>query len=96
MVKELSEQERIYFFYFEWRYEWSDQNYKIIGRFRCINWCSYLNSIAWNKKEEGGFLGALLAPLTSLLVPPVISSAVKQISGRGVRRARRWNMDNKF
>ena len=38
------------------------------------------------KKEEGGFLGALLAPS---VVKPVISSALKSISGRGVRREER-------
>ena len=40
------------------------------------------------KKQEDGFLGALLAPLAASLVQPVISSVVKSISGRGVRRAR--------
>ena len=39
------------------------------------------------KKQEGRFLGALLAPLAALLVQPVISSVVKGVSGRGVRRA---------
>ena len=39
------------------------------------------------KKQEGGFLGALLAPLAVSLVQPVISSVVKGISGRRVRRA---------
>ena len=41
------------------------------------------------KIQKGGFLGALLGPLASSLVQPVISSAVKNISGRGVRRAGR-------
>ena len=45
------------------------------------------------KKQEGGFLGALLAPLAASLVQPVISSVVKGISGRGVRRAGRGYMD---
>ena len=39
------------------------------------------------KKQEGRFLGALLAPLVVSSVQPVISSVVKDISGRGVRRA---------
>ena len=39
------------------------------------------------KKQEGHFLGALLAPLAASLVQPVISSLVKDISGRIVRRA---------
>ena len=38
------------------------------------------------KKQEGGFLGALLAPLAVSLV---ISSVVKGASGRGVWRAGR-------
>ena len=39
------------------------------------------------KKQEGGFLGALLAPLTTSLAQPVISSVGKGISGKGVRKA---------
>ena len=42
------------------------------------------------RKQEGGPLGALLAPLAAWLVKPVISSVVKGISGRGFRRARRY------
>ena len=38
------------------------------------------------KKQEGGFLGALLAPLATSLVQPVISSVVNGINGRGVKR----------
>ena len=41
------------------------------------------------KKQEGGFLRALLRPLAASLVQPIISSVVKGISGRGVRRAGR-------
>ena len=41
------------------------------------------------KKKEGGFLGALLAPLAASIVQPVISSVVKDISGGGVRSAGR-------
>ena len=48
------------------------------------------------KKQEGGFLDALLAPLAASLVQPVISSVVKGISGRGVRRAGRGYMDKNF
>ena len=47
------------------------------------------------KKQEGGFLGALLAPFASL-VQLVTSSVVKGISGREVRRAGRGYMDKKF
>ena len=39
------------------------------------------------KKQEGGFLGALLAPLAASLVQPAISSVVKGTSRGGVRRA---------
>ena len=38
------------------------------------------------KTQEGGYLCALLAPLAASLVQPVISSVVKGISGRVVRR----------
>ena len=41
------------------------------------------------KKQEGGFLGALLPSLAASLVQPAISSVVKVISGRGVRRTGR-------
>ena len=39
------------------------------------------------KKQEGSFLGALLAPTAVSIVHTVISSVVKGISGREVRRA---------
>ena len=48
------------------------------------------------KKQEGGFLGALIAPLATQLVQPVISSVVKGISRRGVRRVGRGYMDENF
>ena len=48
------------------------------------------------KKQEGGLLGALLAPLAASLVQPVISSVVKGINGRGVKRAGRGYMDENF
>ena len=48
------------------------------------------------KKQESRFLGALLAPLAASLVQPVVSSVVKDISGRGVRRAGRGYMDKNF
>ena len=48
------------------------------------------------KKQQGLFLGALLAPLAASLVQPVISSVLKGRSGRGVRRAGRGYMDEDF
>ena len=48
------------------------------------------------KKEEGRFLGAFLVPLITSLVQPVISSVIKGKSGRGVRRAEKAYMDEKF
>ena len=48
------------------------------------------------KKQEGGFLGALLAPLAASLVQPVIPSVLKGISGRGVRRTGREYMNKNF
>ena len=41
------------------------------------------------KKQEGGFLGALLPPLVAQLVQPVTSSVVKVIRRRGVTRGGR-------
>ena len=48
------------------------------------------------KKQKDRFLGALLAPSAASLVQPVIFSVVKDISGRGARRARRGYMDEIF
>ena len=48
------------------------------------------------KIQEGGFLGALLATLTASLMQLVISSEVKGISGREVRRAGRGYMNQNF
>ena len=45
------------------------------------------------KKQEDGFLGALLAPSK---VPPVISLIAKDISGRGVTIAGRGYIDKNF
>ena len=47
------------------------------------------------KKQEGKFLGALLAPLADSL-QPISSSVVKGISGRAVIRTRRGYMDENF
>ena len=41
------------------------------------------------RKKQGRFLGALLEPLVTLIVQPVIFSVGKGISGRGVRGAGR-------
>ena len=48
------------------------------------------------KTEEDIFLGVLLAPLVASVVQQVISSAVKGISERRVRKAGRRYMDNSF
>ena len=48
------------------------------------------------KTQGDGFLGALLAPLATSLVQPVISSVVKSISGREVKRAGKGYMDKIF
>ena len=48
------------------------------------------------KKQEDRFLGVLLAPLAASLVQPIISSVVKGITGRGVRRAGKGYIDKKF
>ena len=48
------------------------------------------------KKQEDGFLGALLASFANSLVQPVISSVVKEVSGRGVRRAGKGFINKHF
>ena len=48
------------------------------------------------KKEEGEFLGALLAPLAASLVQTGISSVVNGICVRGIRKAGREHMDKNF
>ena len=48
------------------------------------------------KKQEGRFLGALLAPLAASILQPVISSVVSDIRGKGVRRGRRRYMNKNF
>ena len=47
-------------------------------------------------KLEGGFLPALLAPLLASLVQSEISSVVKGINGRKVRRSGRGYMNKTF
>ena len=48
------------------------------------------------KTQEDGFLGVLLASSAALLVQPVISSIMKGISRRGVRRAGRGYINKNF
>ena len=54
------------------------------------------NNKTWNKKSKTVDFSALLATLTVSLVQPVISSVVKGVNGRGVRRAGRGYIDQKF
>ena len=48
------------------------------------------------KKQKAGFLPALLASLAASLVQPVVFSAVKSISGTGIRKSGRGYMDKNF
>ena len=48
------------------------------------------------RKQEDGFIGALLVPLAASIVRQVISSVVKGVSGRGVRRAGRGHINKNF
>ena len=48
------------------------------------------------KKQEDGFVGTLLTPLVTLLMQQEVSSVVKVINGRGVRRAGRRYLDKYF
>ena len=47
-------------------------------------------------KQKNKKMNFLVAPLAASLVQPVISSVVKGISGRGVKRAGRGYMDENF
>ena len=48
------------------------------------------------KKQESGFLPAWLAPLAASLLKPVISSVLKSISGRRIKKAGRGYIDINF
>ena len=48
------------------------------------------------QKQQGRFLPALSVPFAASLVQPVISSLVKRISGRGIRRAGRGYIIQNF
>ena len=48
------------------------------------------------KRQKGGFLGALLAPLVASIGEPVISSVLKGITGKVVRWAGRRYMNKNF
>ena len=48
------------------------------------------------KNQEGGFLRALLAHSAASLMPPIASSLVKAIGGRGVRRVGIRHMGKNF
>ena len=62
---------------------------------KTIKWLADLGVLidgVWNKKQEGGFLGALVAPL----VQSLISLVVKGISEIRVRRAGSSYIDKNF
>ena len=63
---------------------------------KIINYWSYWNSKTWNKKQEGGFLGGLLAPLVVSLVQPVIVSVLQGINRRRLKRAGRGYIEKIF
>ena len=90
--------EMINFIYIKWRYEWMDDIIKIIKSLEDSGVLIDIDGVTETvkheiKKQEGGFLGALLAPSATLLIQPVISSVVKGISGKAVRRAAKGYMD---
>ena len=53
-------------------------------------------TVKYEIKKQGEFLGALLASLAASLVKPVIFSILKRISGREVRRAGKGYKDKNF
>ena len=91
--KSCQHRKKIYLIYCEWRYKLSYQNHKIIRDSGVL--IDGVNEIVNNEltKPKGGFLGALLAPLKIFSAQQVISSVVKDISGRGIRRAERRYID---
>ena len=48
------------------------------------------------KKQEGGFAGAVVAPLAASFVQPVVSSVVKDIAGRGLSVMSNFNYETRF
>ena len=48
------------------------------------------------KKQEGGFAGAVLAPLAASFAQPVVSSVVKDIAGRGLSIISNFNYETRF
>ena len=96
MEKELSDRKRIYFIYFDEDMNDLFKNIKTLKDSGVL-----IDGVTETvkhkiKEQENGFLMALLAPLAASLVQTVISSSVKGISGRGVRRSGRGYMDEKF
>ena len=95
MEKELSEKEKD-LLYFKWRYE------GIINIIKSLQDSVLLiNGVTETvkheiKKHEGKFFGIFLTPLGASLVQRVISSVVKGISRRGVRKAGRGYMNANF
>ena len=76
MKKELSGQEKNYFNYFEWRYEWYVKILKSLEDLDVL-----IDGITEAgkpeiKKQEVGFIPTLLAPLIASIVYSVISSVV--------------------
>ena len=73
------------------------------GRIKLTNTqLNKLKSVAKNKAgtilrlNRKNFEDFLLAPLAASVGQPVISSVVKSLSGRGIRRARRRYMNKNF
>ena len=42
------------------------------------------------KKQEGGFLSAMIAPIDAWTIASIASLLIKPVTGNGVRRARKW------
>ena len=78
MKRTCKSRKRIHFIYLEWRYE----------RYSEIDGITETAKHEI-KKQKGGFLGPVLASLAASLAQRVISSVVKDVTGRGVMRAGR-------
>ena len=86
MEKELSEQEKDLVFFFN---EEMNDIFKIIKSLEhSVVLIDEVTEVVKHKikKQKSRFLGALLPPLATSLVQPIISPVVKDKKGRGIRR----------
>ena len=72
--------EDFHFIHFKWRYGWHYLNRRVTRRARSINWWCHWNIKKWNKKQEGGFLGAMMALMSASLIAHIPSSMIQTVT----------------